>query len=396
MHGPLQGVRILDFTHLLPGQICAGVLSDLGAEILHIESPVKSSLAHKLPPVINGESLYFWSLHKRKSSLKVDLKKEDGLLIVKNLLKDSDILLENFRPGVMKRLGLSYEDCRIVNPALVYCSISGYGQDSESRHKAAHDLNLISETGLLSLNRRGNEKPVLPSIPISDYMSGFLSVISVMGALLERDKNGVGTHLDINMFDSAMSSLNILSTMALYTSKKPEEGGFAYPKELPNYNIYECKDGRFLSVASLEPQFLKEFLGLIERMDLLDSNLGEEDLTLEIEKTIRSRELSEWRSIFADSNCCVSPVNTIMEALSEFPLDKKGMLHNFIHPSLGSIPQVSFALDKNLKDRTRDNFSVDQSDNAESRLLNCGYTTQKIDQLGKEGIISLYRNHREI
>lgn len=395
MEGPLQDVKILDFTHLLPGQICSGVLSDLGGEILHIEPPGKVSLAHKLPPIIEGESLYFWALHKRKSSLKVDLKKKAGLSVIENLLKDTDIILENFRPGVMERLGLSYDAVKSINEKLIYCSISGYGQNSSDRDKPAHDLNLIAESGLLNLNRRDGEKPVIPSIPISDYMSGFLSVISILGALLKRNSTNTGTHLDINMFDSAMSSLNILSSMALYTNQDPEKGGFSYPLELHNYNSYECKDERYLSVASLEPQFMKKFLRLIEREELFDSNLTDSQKSETIGKAIKEKTLDQWRQVFEGSNCCVSPVNTIREALMAFPLDERGMLHHLIHPQLGSIPQVSFAIDDKLKDRTREHFSVQESDNAKSMLLNSGYTIEELNELESQGVISLYNDHRE-
>ena len=390
MNVPLDGLRVLDFTHLLPGQICAGILSDLGAEILHVDAPNKKSLAHHLPPIVEGESLYFWVLHKRKSSLVVDLKAEKGKDVVRRLAGDADIILENFRPGVMSRLKLGYEDVKVINERVIYCSISGYGQDSPQRHKAAHDLNLVAESGLLNLNRRKGERPVLPSIPISDYMSGMLAVISILSALYQRSQSLKGQYLDISMLDSALSSLNILTSMSIYTEKEPEEGGFAYPRELPTYNVYECKDGRYLAVASLEPDFYREFLSIIERLDILEKGLDDRTLTEELASTIARRTLQQWRDLFAGSNCCVSPVNTISEALAHYPLDARGMLHRLEHPTLGSVPQVTFPVSAALRDQKRKSFSVEESDRSFSRLLESGFSENEIRSMRDSGIISLY------
>lgn len=390
MNSPLKDINILDFTHLLPGQLTTALLSDLGANILHIEPPNKTSLAHKLPPIIEGESLYFWVLHKRKSKIEIDLKAQEGKDIVYKLLEDTDVIVENFRPGVMKRLGLDWNKVKEINEKIIYCSISGYGQNNIDKHKAAHDLNLISETGLLHLNRRKGERPVLPAIPISDYMSGLLAVVSILSSLHQAKESGLGQHLDISMLDSTLSSLNILSAMSMYTNLEPEKGGFAYPRELPNYSIYECSDKRYLSVASLEPQFYKEFLTLIERLDLLDSNKSDDELIDEIATVIKQKPLSHWRDLFKESNCCVSPVNTINEALKNYPLKERNMLHVLNHPTLGDIPQMIFPVSEKLRDVERSTFSVLDSCRAYSMLLDSGYTKEEVLQLQEKGIISLY------
>lgn len=390
MNGPLSGINVLDFTHLLPGQLSAGLLSDLGANILHIEPPSKKSLAHKLPPIVEGESLYFWVLHKRKSKLEIDLKVEEGKAVVYKLLEDTDVIVENFRPGVMERLGIDWSSVKKINPKVIFCSISGYGQNGPYKHKAAHDLNLISESGILNLNKKPGGEPVLPSIPISDYMSGFLGVISILSALYERKETGKGQHLDISMLDSALSSLNIMSAMSLYTKKEPEQGGFAYPQELPNYSIYKCKDNRYLSVASLEPQFYQEFLSLIDRLDLIDQELSQDELKSELAAVIETKSLAQWREIFEESNCCVSPVNTISEALKKYPLEERNMLHALEHPVLGTIPQVTFPVSEGLRDLNRSTFSVKDSCRAYSMLLERGYTEEELSRLKELGIISLY------
>lgn len=388
---PLTGIKVLDFTHLLPGELCAATLSDMGASVIRIESHTPG-LAHKLPPIVEGESLFYWSMQRDKSRLKVDLKTQQGLELIKNLIPQCDVVIENFRTGVMERLGLGYETLSKINPDLVYVSVSGYGQDSERRDEPVHDLNLVAETGLLSLNRRENERPVIPSIPISDYMSGTLAALSVLGALYERQQGAKGKALDISMSDATLSSMNVLGTMVLYTKKEPAEGGFAYPKELPNYNTYECKDGRFIAVASLERPFWKTFCATISRPDLepkIDDPDCERELKGTITAVLKERTLEEWMKLFEGTNCCVSPVKTLNEAFETYPLRERGMLADLEHPVLGNIPQILMPVDKQLRKKQ----SPERGDSRMSDLLgylnNAGYSQDAIDKLVNGGIISL-------
>lgn len=348
---PLTGIKVLDFTHLLPGELCATVLSDMGAHVVRIEHPVPG-LAQKLPPVIKGESLFYWSLQRDKSRIKVDLKTPEGLEQVKNMVPDCDVVIENFRAGVMDRLGLGYEVLSKLNPSLIYLSISGYGHNSDKSDRPVHDLNLVAETGILSLNRRENERPVLPAIPVSDYMAALLAALSILGALYDRKETGKGRSLDISMEDSALASLNVLGSCILYTGKSPNEGGFPYPKEFPNYNVYECKDGRFLAVACLESQFWSTFCNIIERPDLVPiiDNIDEHpQLTETIAALIREKTLDQWNIAFAGSNCCVSPVKSPKEAFDTYPLEERQMISNLSHPLLGNIPQILFPVDVSLR-----------------------------------------------
>lgn len=388
---PLTGIVVLDFTHMLPGELCAAILSDMGATVIRVESHTPG-LAHKLPPIVDGESLFYWSIQRDKSRIKVDLKTEAGLTLIKKLIPQCDIVIENFRTGVMERLGLGYKTLSSINPELIYISVTGHGQDSDRKDEPVHDLNLIAETGLLSLNRRENERPVLPSIPISDYMSGTLGALSVLGALLERQNGGGGKQLDISMFDASLSSLNVLGSMVLYTRKTPHEGGFAYPRELPNYNTYECKDGRFLAVASLERPFWRVFCQTINRPDiepLIDDPSKEDTLKETIAKEIKAKTLADWTRIFHGTNCCVSPVKTLNETFETYPLAARGMLSGLQHPVLGNVPQILMPVDRQL----RKNHAPETKDRRLSDLLsflkNAGYGPEEIDKLTGSGIITL-------
>ncbi len=385
---PLSGIKVLDFTHLLPGELCAAALSDMGADVLRIESHVPG-LAHKLPPIVEGESLFYWSMQRDKARLKVDLKTTEGVDLIKRIVTECDVVIENFRTGVMDRLGLGYEVLSALNPSIIFLSVTGHGAGTDT---PVHDLNLVAETGLLSLNRRDNERPVIPAIPISDYMSGLLGALSIVACLYERKPGEKGKALDISMLDATLSSLNVLGSMVLYTKKTPAEGGFAYPKEFPNYNVYECQDGRFLAVACLEFPFWQTFCRIIERPDLepMITDLEKENELKEIiEGVIKQKPLSEWTRLFEGSKCCVSPVNTINEAFEGYPLKERGMVADLIHPVLGNIPQILFPVDKQLR-KVR---STADGDTRLAELLSllhkAGYTTDEIDKLIDEKIISL-------
>lgn len=388
---PLTGIKVLDFTHLLPGELCAAALSDMGADVVRIESHVPG-LAHKLPPIIEGESLFYWSMQRDKSRLKVDLKTAEGVELIKKLVPECDVVIENFRTGVMERLGLGYDTLSKLNPGLIFLSVTGYGQDSDRKDTPVHDLNLCAETGLLSLNRRENERPVIPAIPVSDYMSGLLGALSIVAALYDRKPGEKGKALDISMSDSALSSLNLLGSMVLYTGKTPHEGGFPYPKEFPNYNVYECADGRFLAVACLERPFWRTFCQLIEHPEwepLIENLERENELKEMIAKVVSRKPLADWTKIFQGSKCCVSPVNTINEAFEGYPLKQRGMVADLAHPVLGNIPQILFPVDKQLrKDRSKDNGER-RASHLLSLLNKAGYSTDEIDKLVDMKVISL-------
>ncbi len=338
----LSKIRVLDFAHLLPGELCSTILSDMGMDVTRIE-PLKPGLGKKLPPIVEGESLYYWSLHRNKKRLSVDLKKPEGVKLIHRLIEKIDVVVENFRPEVMDRLGIGFDDLVKINPRLIFLSISGYGQNSKWSQRPGHDLNFVAESGVLNQHKNPDGSPTLPGILISDYMSALYGALAVSSQLLERETTGKGKHLDISMFECALSTLNILTTGLLYTGIDPIAGGFNYPAELPNYTVYKCKDGRYLAVASLERPFWKKFCSLIGREDLQPAIPKPDDDKLRetIETEIEKKTLAEWTEIFAGSDCCVSPVNTLQEALLQLPTRERKLLINATHPLLGDVPQMT-------------------------------------------------------
>lgn len=390
MSVPLNNIRVLDFTHLLPGELCSTVLSDLGCEIVRVE-PLEPGLGKRLPPVVDGESLYYWSLHRNKERIAVDLKKSAGVKLIHRLVKDFDIVLENFRPGVMERLGIGYRDLEAINPRLIFCSISGYGQKSSWSQRPGHDLNFVAESGVLNQHKNKEGRPVLPGVLISDYMSALYGALSIVTALYEREGSGHGKQLDISMFECALSTLNILATGLLYTGMDPVEGGFNYPAELPNYSVYKCKDDRYLAVASLERPFWKKFCHLIERDDLSDLAVKPDDdkLRSELSESIGKKTLAEWTEIFDGSDCCVSPVSTLQEALAHLPTRERNLVTHTLHPLLGKVPQIATPVyARKGSNGTDDETSAPPLTGTRSVLMSLGLSETEVSQLSSETVIA--------
>ncbi len=382
---PLSGLKVIDFTHLLPGELCSTALSDLGCSVLRIE-PLTTTLGQMLPPIIDGHSLYFWSLHRNKQRISVDLKTDDGLKIAHKVLEDADVLIENFRPGVMERLGLGFEAVSVANPKLIYCSISGYGQSGSWSEKPGHDLNLIAESGVLGLNAKEGDRPILPSVLVSDYTSAMYAAIRIASHLYERERTGKGVHIDVSMFESALSTMGIMGTALLYEKLHPELGHYTYPRELPNYTVYECSDKRYLAVAALEAPFWKTFCEKAGIPELAKTVVKSHDNSIceKIASVIRTKTLAEWTAIFENTNCCVSPVSTIEEALQHPPVKEHGVVHHMAHPKLGDVPQVSTPLSEAMSASTAYDDRAEQSGAVLSQL---GYSDAEIERLKKNKVI---------
>jgi alpha-methylacyl-CoA racemase len=387
----LKSIKVLDFTHLLPGEVASTLLCDMGAEVLRVERLVPT-LNELLPPLVKGESLYFWSLHRNKKRIKLDLKQAAAVSAVHELVKNADVVIENFRPNVMPRLGLGAETLMAINPRLIFCSISGYGASSKWCDKPGHDLNFIAESGVLgeSLDEKG--KPIMPGVFVSDYMSGIYAALSIVSALFEREQSGAGKRIEISMFESSLSALSVAATMRLYEGLDKTTAETKYPDDLPNHRVYRCKDSRYLAVAPIEPVFWQRFLELIERSELLGRDVIKErfDLSAAIADTIATKTLAQWLVIFADSDCCVSPVNTIEEAVAYLPEGTDAVLSYMHHERLGAVPQIISPLRKNRikEEKALPDWSChDTTGETHAKLAEIGLTSAQIEAMQKAGII---------
>ncbi|QHF40746.1 Succinyl-CoA--L-malate CoA-transferase beta subunit [Pseudomonas fluorescens] len=331
MLGPLASLKVLDFSTLLPGPFASLLLADMGAEVLRIESPTRMDLLRVLPPHDQGVSASHAYLNRNKRSLALDLKQPEALEVIRSLLQDYDIVLEQFRPGVMERLGLGYEALKAINPRLIYVSITGYGQTGPYKDRAGHDINYLALSGLASYTGRADTGPLPLGMQVADVAGGSLhGVIGLLAAVIARQQTGQGQHLDVSMTDCAFSlhAMAGAGYLACGVEPGPENqvlngGSF--------YDYYRSRDGRWLSVGSLEPAFMKQLcaaLGLEELAGLgLSPQLAHQQqlkdaLKVEFEK----HDFAELRALFAELDACVEPVLSLGEALSHPQLQARELV----------------------------------------------------------------------
>src|SRR6478736_5378710 len=304
---PLSGLLVVDFTTLLPGPLATLMLAEAGAEVIKIEQPGGEN-ARRFPPMIDGESAAFVMLNRGKASMSLDLKNEADRAKLTQLIKRADILVEQFRPGVMARLGLGYEDARALNPHLIYCSISGYGQSGPRVHEAGHDINYIGNTGLLDLQPGPSDHPVVPPMLAADIAGGsFPTVINILLALRTRDQSGQGCCIDIAMTDAMFTFTWAALALGAATGRFPKPGEMWLVGGSPRYQIYPAKDGKLVACGALEPKFWEAFTKAIALPEQFVNDMRDPQATREaVAKIIAARTSDEWRPIFAAADCCTT------------------------------------------------------------------------------------------
>lgn len=314
---PLQGLKVLDFSTLLPGPYATMLLADLGAEVVRVESPDRDDLVRTMPPQLSGQSAAFRYLNRGKRSIALDLKRPEAIDLIKQMLADYDILIEQFRPGVMQRLGLDYATLKALKPDLIYCSVTGYGQSGEYAEKAGHDINFLALSGVASHMGRAGLGPGPLGVQVADQAAGsHPAVVGILAAVIQRDRNGEGCHIDISMADNSLALQALFAPGALNSDQ--EEG---YETHFLNgagfYDYYPTQDGRFMAVGSLEPQFKQRLLQTLDATEL--ACLDDASLKLRLKALFLTQTQAHWQQRFAEVDACVEPVLTISEA-AEHPL----------------------------------------------------------------------------
>ena len=320
--GSLDDLKILDFSTLLPGPYATLMLADMGAEVLKISSASRPDIVLDYPPFIGdtGVSASQAWLGRNKKTMFLNLRTGEGKAVVKELVKEYDIVLEQFRPGVMEKLGLGYEDLKAVNPKLIYCSLTGYGQTGPLRDAAGHDINYMSRSGIISQAGRRESGPSLMNFQIADIAVGSMnSVIGILAAVNYRKNTGKGQYIDVAMMDGCVPFNSLDGAGFLVSGKEPKREG-----ERLNggciYDFYETKDGEYLSVGSLEPQFWSRFCTAIGREDLIEGTVyppNIDEVKAEIRGILKKKTRDEWVEVFSHYDACVQPVLNLKEALLE-------------------------------------------------------------------------------
>lgn len=345
---PLNNIRILDLTRLLPGPYCTHLLADFGAEVIKIEEPELGDYARWNEPRIGEHSALFESLNRNKKSVSLNLKNDEERKFFIKLVQTADVLVESFRPGIMDKLGVGYEVLKEVNPKLVYCAITGYGQNGPYKDKPGHDINYLSYAGLMHFFGGKGEKPIVPATQIADIGGGALmATVGILIALIGRNQTGKGQFIDSSMTDGVISWMQTLlpNFFAGIEEKKgelPLAGGKAC------YGVYETADKRYLSVGALEPKFWKAFCEGIERIDFIPKLEApqeiQDQLKQEIQQIIIKKPLNDWLAIFEDLEACVSPVLSLDEMVSNPQIQARDMIVEMDNDEFGKAKQIGIPI----------------------------------------------------
>jgi crotonobetainyl-CoA:carnitine CoA-transferase CaiB-like acyl-CoA transferase len=349
---PLSGLLVLDFTTLLPGPMATLMLAEAGADVVKIEAPGGENARH-FPPMIDGESAAFAMLNRGKKSMALDLKSENDRAKLKPLLERADILVEQFRPGVMARLSLGYDDTRAINPRLIYCSISGYGQSGPRVHEAGHDINYIGNTGLLDLQPGPADRPVVPPMLAADIAGGsFPAVINILLALRARDQSGQGCRIDIAMTDAMFTFTWAALALGAASGRFPKPGEMWLVGGSPRYQIYPAKDGKLVACGAIEQKFWIAFAKAISLPTQFIDDMRDPRATRDaVAQLIAARTSEEWRPIFAAADCCTTIVTPLEEAMADPHFVERGLFAHKVTTSSGkNFPALPLPISPNFRE----------------------------------------------
>ncbi|MGA3683095.1 CaiB/BaiF CoA transferase family protein [Pseudomonas graminis] len=391
MHGPLSSLKVLDFSTLLPGPFASLLLADMGAEVLRIESPTRPDLLRELPPHDHGISASHAYLNRNKRSLALDLKRPQAIEVIKRLVADYDIVLEQFRPGVMDRLGIGYEALKAINPRLIYVAITGYGQTGPYRNRAGHDINYMAVAGLASHTGRQDGGPLPLGVQVADVAGGSLhGVIGLLAAVVARHQTGQGQYVDVSMTDCAFSLNALAGAGYLAAGVEPERetqmlngGSF--------YDYYRSRDGRWFSSGGLEPAFLHGMCAALGRPELARLGLSfaaeqQASLRRELEIEFERRSSDELEALFGGIDACVEPVLSFSEATQHPHIQARQMLAQV--PRGDGSAQLQMACPMKFSEGLPAPRHIGVAVGAHSAqvLAEAGFSAQEIESMGEAGV----------
>ena len=358
MAGPLQGLKVLEFIRVPPGAFCTMMLADMGAEVLKIETPRQSAAETTEPAAREERRAVFQFVNRSKRSIAINLKEPAGQELLRQLATGADVLVEGFRPGVMKRLGGDYETLKHVNPRLIYCSLSGFGQDGPYRDMPAHDINFLSIAGVLNLIGEPDRPPAIPLNLIADYAGASLhGLVGILLALLARQRTGRGQFIDVSYLDSTLALLAATPMLQDFLSKcvDSQRGAGLMGGSYPNYAVYETADGRTLAVGCTDPQHWCAFCNVIGLPELEEAysdathasplpDGAKRTAKAAVQGALKQKTRAEWLALFRDSKVSVAPIHTVNEVFDDPHVLARQMAVNVAHPRHGSVLQPGVAI----------------------------------------------------
>lgn len=392
---PLKGIRVLDMSRVLAGPYCSMTLSDLGAEIIKVEIPGRGDDTRAFPPFLEGESSYYLSLNRGKKSLTLNLKDERGVEVLHRLVEKCDIVLENFRPGVTKRLGVDYDALKGIKDDLIYCSISSFGQTGPYAKWPGYDLIIQGMSGLMGITGENDRPPVRVGVAVTDINAGMYATIAILSALRVRDQRGIGQYLDVSMMDTAVSWLTYMAGNYFASGKVPQRMGGAHPSIVP-YQTFEAGDGKFLLVAGGNDRLFKILCEVIDMPQLVDdpnysSNIlrveNREVLVPIIQKRLLTKPRDDWLAELRESGFPCGPVNSIDEVFSDPQLLHRDMLVTMDHPKIGEIKQIGAPLKFSETPCILDLPPPMLGQHTDEVLKYIGYTEEEVAALKKDSVV---------
>jgi crotonobetainyl-CoA:carnitine CoA-transferase CaiB-like acyl-CoA transferase len=397
---PLKGKIILDLSRMLPGPYCTMILSDLGADVIRIEDP---NYPYGNPgPFFQKkgyrESSFHSILMRNKKSITLNLKKDKAREIFYDLVKRADVVLDTFRPKVMKKLQIDYDTLASMNPSIICCSLTGYGQYGPYEQIAGHDLNYIGISGILDLTKErptykdDPEKriPINPGVQVADIGGGLVAVIGILGAIIERENNPEkkGQYVDIAMTDSVFSFIPMIA--AYHFAQDKSDMINILHGDFPFYSVYKTKDGKFLSVGIIETKFWRELCKGLKRSDLIPKQftglVEREEIYKEIQKEFLKKTQNEWMEIFINLDACVMPVKSFSEAIHDPQIIARKMVVDLDHPVLGKIQNIASPIKYSRTPLTIRSLAPKMGENTDEILHTLGYADEQIQAFKKNGI----------
>lgn len=383
--GVFSSLKVLDFSTLLPGPFASMMLADMGADVLRVESPTRWDMTRSRPPFDEGISAGHSLINRNKRSLALDLKKPGGADVVKRLVQEYDIVLEQFRPGVMKRLGVDYETLVKENPQVIYCSLTGYGQSGPLKDRAGHDNNYLALAGVMGHSGRPDEGPVPQGVQIADLGAGSYGVmVGILGAVIHRMNTGEGQYIDVSMFDGAMHWNGYAGAQYLVSGESPDYGSMVLNGGT-QYDYYQTSDGRYISVGSLEPQFWKGLCDTLGHPEWKEANTlpGPEinGIKDQIRVIFKTKSQDEWNAIFAPLDYCVEPVLNFEEAADHPQSNARDMIVDVPKPSGQLQRQVAFPIKFSKSEARYTHTGCEVGSHTQQALKDAGYSEEEIQQL---------------
>ncbi len=392
----LDGIRVLDLTRALAGPFCTLMLGDNGADVIKVEIPGSGDDTRKWgPPFIGEESAYYLSINRNKRSLTLNLQDAQAQEVFMKLAQDIDVVVENFTPGVMGRFGLDYDAVKAVNPKVVYCSISGFGQDGPYRNRPAYDQIMQGVGGLMSITGEPDGEPQKIGIAVTDIGAGMWSAFAIMAALNHRGKTGEGQYIDISMLDAQVAWLTYQAAFFFANGEAPKRMGAAHPTLVP-YQAFMCKDGKYINVAVGSERIWERFCQGMEREDLKDhpdyatnsvrvNNRGA--MVSMLQEIFLSRPVAEWVKDLQAANVPCGPINDLADVFADPQVLARNMYLEMAHPTLGSIKQTGLPIKFSLTPGGLDRHPPLLGEHNQEILKSLGYSEADVQSLKAQSVI---------